>query len=266
MSNKKLRKSIIGICLNCGQSFMRIYKKRLELYCSRQRYLDQKIRKGNTSSICVYCKQKYNHYTSQKRLYCSKQCATNHAKETWMNSVEYKQFISDLHTGRIRPKETGQRISEAQKKVWQNRSEEEKRILAQKIRESVVNLYKQGVYSETYPHELPSGLERKFIAIIEKYQLPFRYVGDFQVWIEWMNPDFIHFTEPIVIEIQSNSWHNKKETKERVEKFSVAGYLCIPIWENELKNEDLVIDKLNSFGFMNINKVVNDNEISVENL
>ena len=66
-----------------------------------------------------------------------------------------------------------------------------------------------------------------------------------------MNPDFVHLTDNIVIEIQSNKWHTEEENEERIKKFELEGYLCIPIWEKELENEQIILEKIAPFCSIN---------------
>jgi len=81
----------------------------------------------------------------------------------------------------------------------------------------------------------PTTLERKFMEIIEKYNLPYKYVGNGEVWIGRMNPDFINTNgKKVVIEILGDYWHTSEEFEERKQKFTKYGFECIGIWEHEL--------------------------------
>lgn len=82
----------------------------------------------------------------------------------------------------------------------------------------------------------PTSLERMLLNIINKYDLPYRYVGDGALWINNMNPDFIHRQKNIIIEVLGNHWHTKSEVKKRGQKFIECGFKLIEIWENELQN------------------------------
>lgn len=91
----------------------------------------------------------------------------------------------------------------------------------------------------------PTALEKQVIILCEKHNLPFRYVGDGQIWIAAKNPDFININgEKEVVEILGSYWHNPEETQRRIEHYARYGFKCITIWENELKNENLVLSKL----------------------
>lgn len=91
----------------------------------------------------------------------------------------------------------------------------------------------------------PTSLEKRFMELCEQYNLPFKYVGDGYTWIARMNPDFISTKgDKLVVEVLGRYWHTEEETNERIEKFSKYGYSCIPIWEEELLDDTLVLQKL----------------------
>lgn len=95
--------------------------------------------------------------------------------------------------------------------------------------------------------------ELEFMRICKKYNLPFKYVGDGQVWIGKLNPDFINIDgKKEVVEIFGEYWHspvlrkNLRETatyEGRRKRFKEYGFDCKIIWENELKNEQLILDR-----------------------
>ena len=81
----------------------------------------------------------------------------------------------------------------------------------------------------------PTSLEKIVINIIEKYKLPYDYVGDGKVFIAGKVPDFINSKNKVLVEVCGNYWHTKEEMKERAELFSRYGFVTIVIWEHELK-------------------------------
>lgn len=96
----------------------------------------------------------------------------------------------------------------------------------------------------------PSGAERKFIEICERYALPFRYVGDGKFWIENLNPDFVECNgRKIAVEIFSSYWHSplrrrnipSSQTFEgRKEILKKYGWDCIIFWDNEVTEEKVL--------------------------
>ena len=88
-------------------------------------------------------------------------------------------------------------------------------------------------------------MEKKFSELCAKYSLPYRYVGDGQIWINKKNPDFINTNgKKQLVEILGRHWHKESETAERVAHYKRYGFDCITIWEEELENEAVVLSKI----------------------
>lgn len=102
--------------------------------------------------------------------------------------------------------------------------------------------------------------ESIFMDICNKYNLPFRYVGDSSLWIgqsEKLNPDFIECNgKKIIIEIFGDYWHSpllKRTVREqetlnyRKQHYKRYRWRSIFIWESDLLREDaeqFVLNKL----------------------
>ena len=100
----------------------------------------------------------------------------------------------------------------------------------------------------------PNGLEKQFIDIIKTNALPYKYVGDFSLWIDGKNPDFISTDgSKRIIEVFGKYWHttvcsNYYYTEHgRKDFFAKRGYECLVIWDYELKNKDKLLNKIISF-------------------
>lgn len=100
----------------------------------------------------------------------------------------------------------------------------------------------------------PTKLERDLQEILDRYRLPYKYVGDGYTWIAGRCPDFLNVNgEKIVIEVFSRWWHdpilNKKVEPRYTEEntlmhYANYGFKCVIIWEDELKNEAEVLGRL----------------------
>lgn len=96
----------------------------------------------------------------------------------------------------------------------------------------------------------PSSLEKKFLEIVDKYRLPYRFVGDGSFFIEQYNPDFINTnSEKIAVEVYA-SFHKRrlfgsieKWKDEREAVFNKYGWKIIYFDETEV-NEKIVSSKL----------------------
>ncbi len=88
----------------------------------------------------------------------------------------------------------------------------------------------------------PTSLEKKFIEIIEKYNLPYKYVGDGSFLIGFKNPDFVNIDgEKICIETANRFHHQGDWAEKRIEYLKRWGWKCLVVWEDELINEEKLI-------------------------
>lgn len=65
-------------------------------------------------------------------------------------------------------------------------------------------------------------------------------VGGKRSW----NPDFV--VEPLdktrkVIEAFGRNWHNEEDAKRKIETYAKAGYDCLIVWENEVKDGSFIV-------------------------
>jgi len=143
--------------------------------------------------------------------------------------------------GKHHSREAREKISEANKGKKQS---EEWKIKRFKASAKTLNLK-------------PIPLERRFIDIIQKNNLPFKYVGDRSFWIGGINPDFVHTNgKKVVIEIFGEYWHSpilnpklalSRTYQGRKNIFKKEGWIMIVFWEFELKiknTEQLVLNRL----------------------
>lgn len=89
--------------------------------------------------------------------------------------------------------------------------------------------------------------ELAFEAICKKNNLPFKYIGDGSFWIGGINPDFIHLTKKIVVEVFG--WHHDELQRHCKVRYSQTyhgrkkilkkyGYKMIVFWQDDLDRED----------------------------
>ena len=107
----------------------------------------------------------------------------------------------------------------------------------------------------------PTKLEQKFMDIINKWNLPFRYCGNGKVVIDGKSPDFISTNgEKKLIEVFGEVFHNPNKTfmscisyhqteHGRIEFFKQHGYDCIVLWEHEINSstEQELVEKIRQF-------------------
>jgi len=130
--------------------------------------------------------------------------------------------------------------SERVKKLWKNKEYRE-RVIKNSLKEM---------------HKKPTKLEQKFIAFFNENNLPFTYCGNGSLIIEFKNPDFVENNgRKICIEVSNKkekSIRRKKRSyqswqeyeKQRIEHFAKFGWKCLVLWEDELKNKELILFKI----------------------
>jgi very-short-patch-repair endonuclease len=119
------------------------------------------------------------------------------------------------------------------KKLWQNPGYREKMI-----KSALKGLVKR-----------PTSLEKHFLMICKKHNLPFKYVGDGSLLIGFKNPDFVECNgKKICIEVANRyfQYHKPNEVykQKRIEHFAKFGWKCLVFFEDDLKNEEKIVQKI----------------------
>jgi hypothetical protein len=153
------------------------------------------------------------------------------------HSEETINKLKKINNGRVFSKELLKKMSDGQKKVWQND------VYAKKM----IKLF----------HMSPNKTECCLMVIIELL-LPdeYKFVGDGAVVFGGKCPDYINITgKNKIIELFGDYWHGKKKTgkenfeveRERIDHFYKHGYQTLIVWEHELKNTDKLKQKIIDF-------------------
>lgn len=99
----------------------------------------------------------------------------------------------------------------------------------------------------------PNKLEKRLEQIIQRHNLPFKYVGNGKFILGGKCPDFLNVDgRKQVIEVFGDYWHTERarcfeETEEgRKQFFAKYGFGCLILWEHELNNlpEQEIVEKV----------------------
>ena len=104
----------------------------------------------------------------------------------------------------------------------------------------------------------PSGPEQELMKIIKEENLPLVYTGDGSKIIGGLNPDFVDVNGlDKIIEVFGRVYHDPEKSyfevpniqREATRKaiYKKLGFGCLIVWEEELKNPELVVAKITSF-------------------
>ena len=82
----------------------------------------------------------------------------------------------------------------------------------------------------------------------------YKYVGDFQFFLGGKNPDFMNVDgRKSLIELYGTYWHRNDDPQDRIDHFKQYGFSTLIVWENELKDQEALVNKLQKFHTTNHN-------------
>lgn len=146
------------------------------------------------------------------------------------HSEETKRKLSEMNKGRKHSEETKKKISESHKGIKFSEEHKEK-IIKAIIKANCIK---------------PNKAELKLDQLLNNL-LPneYKFVGDGQVIIAGKCPDFININgKKELIELYGRYWHRNDDPQERIDLFKQFGYNTLVIWDNELKNEKELKNKI----------------------
>ena len=95
----------------------------------------------------------------------------------------------------------------------------------------------------------PNKAELKLQAILDQYfPNQWKFVGDGGLVIDGKAPDFVNVNgKKQLVEMFGDYWHRGQNPQERIDLFSRFGFATIVVWERELKNPEMVANKIKQF-------------------
>jgi len=94
----------------------------------------------------------------------------------------------------------------------------------------------------------PNHSEQYLYSVLQEiFPNEFVYSGNGQIMIANKCPDFINEKRKIIIELYGEYWHKKSEEEERKAIFKKFGYDTLIIWTLELKNLELLKERIKDF-------------------
>lgn len=169
-----------------------------------------------------------------------------------ISEKEKGKFVSEETRVKISKSKKGSKLSEKTREAMRNKivSEEAK----QKIRDHWVRLKNsdryEGYIKSIFRRRGITSLEKKFQGIIDKYDLPFKFVGDGNFFIGKKNPDFIGTNEDkIAIEVYARFYKKRnfgdidKWKRERGDLFLNNGFKSLFFDETEVK-DSIVLERI----------------------
>jgi very-short-patch-repair endonuclease len=210
-------------------------------------YKEYKIKCQNCGEIKLFHSKKCN---SGKRKFCSQECSN--------------KFFSKNRLGENNPnyKEKVRKICETCKKpflIYPSKMARRKfcswecwLIYLKNIRK-ITDLNREKMLKSLLKRPTKPEIEIK--NLIEKNNLPYKYVGNGSFIIGGINPDFIECNgKKLIIEVFGNYWHREGATKFRQTEYGRRkiyekyGYKMLVLWENEIyEDKNKILEKIKNF-------------------
>ena len=156
------------------------------------------------------------------------------------NNGKFCRLCRNKHTASR--EDVRRKQSMASKKLWEDDEHRKRMSDAHKnyTKEQLRNIMRRRV---------PSGLEKELDTLLQKnFPGEWKYVGDGEFVLAGKNPDFVNINgKKKIIEVFGNYWHKEEEVAERVGLFAGYGFETLVVWGNELRDEDVLLERLRRF-------------------
>jgi very-short-patch-repair endonuclease len=219
---KKIHKGQKGHGL--GQTYEEYYGK------NRAKEIKKKMKIAGVRKSKIY--RGKNHWNFGKHLSIKTRMLIGKANKGKIISKKTRAKISLATSGDNNPSKhsgVGKKISATKRKQWENPLFVKKMLKAFAIR--------------------PNKPEKKLIGILRKhFPKDYKYTGDGKHGgFFGKAPDFANKKSKEFLEIFGRHWHEPEEEKERIAHFKKFGWDTLIIWEEELKNEEKLLERIKEF-------------------
>lgn len=184
-----------------------------------------------------------------------RQRLSENVKESWEDPKRMEMhYATTIHKMKNDPK-TKEKLSKSLKKKF-NTSEMKVKLSNVAKERWKSDEYKTNWANAMSPRTGPNKMESNLMTLLNKlFPDEYKFVGDYKVWINGKNPDFICEDKKKIIEFFGNYWHSEEVTgvdkviheQERINIFSESGYDVLVIWENDIRNEFILEEKIVGF-------------------
>lgn len=244
-----MKKFVVLKCLNCEKEFSVPFRLRHRKYCSLECAYKSPFRvpRDRVEHTCKNCGKQFNTVKSAIGKYCSHRCKA-------IDMFTGKKYTKEQIAKRIKP------LIRFHKKHPNFFSGKNNPMHGRK-RPDMSKLHKDPEFTRKRLKALlkkPNKAEMKLLDLITKHNLPFKYVGNGDLIIANKNPDFVSVDgTKRIIELWGDYWHKTihswcnsedyYDPNKRISLFKEHGYDTIIIWESELRNEKLVLQRVREF-------------------
>ncbi len=134
--------------------------------------------------------------------------------------------------------------------VWSKHGDKLRQHLRELHSQQTTEFYREnGLKGLKVLHAYPNKQESQLFEILKAISSEWQYIGDGKVPVGNLRPDFINGR--LIIEFFGEYWHKLEDVIKKQETYAEHGYELLVIWSRELKDKEVVINKIK--GFMEVN-------------
>jgi hypothetical protein len=171
--------------------------------------------------------------------------------DRWENDEGYRNIVSDTLTRRnpMRIERVAYKQSQTRKrKIRSGEIKVTSPFLSaepEQIAEWVQKGFKNSIGNR---YDLPSKNEKQLIGLMDEFELPFKYVGDGQLWINNKNPDFVCALDGFhLIEFVGDTFHNDPEEYMKQRDIDLAPHPVLYLFKEDLDTPIITAKKIQKF-------------------
>jgi G:T-mismatch repair DNA endonuclease (very short patch repair protein) len=208
-------------CRSCARKYQYTTRPETNPFFGLKKELNPNY-KGGWKHFCIDCGIKIDFNSIRCR---------HHARIEQYKNPENHPMNNKHHT-----KSSLKKISKTMKKLWNKSGNRDRFIKAQR----------RGM--QIYPNKP----EKILIKLLTKISKDYKYTGNGSLIIDGFNPDFVNINgQKKIIEFYGTYWHKRPEVISRdirrIKSYHKYGYKILIIWEQELKNINKLLRKLERF-------------------
>jgi len=160
----------------------------------------------------------------------SKQAREKMSKAAKTRMLQRKGKTYEQIYGVEKAQKIKEKMSKTQQKMKEKKSEQQKEKWRNpQTKEMMLKRFLSNITKR------PTSYETKIINLCEQHSLPFKYVGDGQIWIAYKNPDFIETNgKKLLIEVYDQYWHSEDYEESRGKLFSRFGFKTLFLSQKDL--------------------------------
>lgn len=216
LSKDKIKKEKIKCTCN---NFFLAYPYSHRKYCSEKCYHKSQI-KDRKIIKCLNCNKKIRITFNDLRKYCSRECSnkSNCRNDKISKTMKLIKKERKEKLGYINSPQTRKKMSKILKAKWKD------------------PVFAQNIVAKT--RASPNKLELNINYLLKKIDKGWEFTGDgkFVIGYPPRNPDFVHKTKRLILEVFGRYWHKEEEVPKLILHYKKYNFNCVIFWDDELKN------------------------------